>query len=155
MIRKAFVPRHGKAKRKIFSADYSQIELRILAHFSGDKNLTLAFQEDRDIHRFTATLLYGVKEEDVTREMRNVAKTINFSIIYGKTAFGLSQDLDLSISEADGFDSGVVVVFGAIAVADGVNRGLAARQDLRPTVRPFVLLNIQRRNRPWRAPGGG
>jgi DNA polymerase-1 len=100
-IRKAFVPR---AKgRKILSADYSQIELRILAHLSGDANLTQAFLEDRDIHTFTATLLYGVKEKDVTWEMRNVAKTINFSIIYGKTAFGLSQDLGLSISEADEF----------------------------------------------------
>lgn len=100
-IRKAFIPR---AKgRKILSADYSQIELRILAHLSGDENLTQAFKEDRDIHAFTATLLYGVKEEAVTFEMRHVAKTINFSIIYGKTAFGLSQDLGIPISEADTF----------------------------------------------------
>lgn len=101
-IRKAFVPREGKG-RKIFSADYSQIELRILAHLTGDKNLTEAFAEDRDIHKFTATLLYGVKEKDVTREMRNLAKTINFSVIYGKTAYGLSQELGLSVSEADMF----------------------------------------------------
>lgn len=100
-IRKAFVPR--EKDRKIFSADYSQIELRILAHLTGDKNLTEAFAEDRDIHKFTATLLYGVKENDVTREMRNVAKTINFSVIYGKTAYGLSQELGLSVSEADAF----------------------------------------------------
>lgn len=104
LIRKAFVPRPAKkGKRKIFSADYSQIELRILAHLSGDENLTMAFREDRDIHNYTATLLYGVKEKDVTREMRYLAKTINFSIIYGKTAFGLSQELGISISEADGF----------------------------------------------------
>ena len=104
IIRKAFVPRpDGKKKCKILSADYSQVELRILAHLSGDKNLTTAFKEDRDIHSFTATLLYGVSEKDVTREMRYVAKTINFSIIYGKTAFGLSQDLNVSISEADTF----------------------------------------------------
>lgn len=105
-IRKAFVPRkgpQGNENRKIFSADYSQIELRILAHLTGDKNLTEAFAEDRDIHKFTATLLYGVKEKDVTREMRNVAKTINFSVIYGKTAFGLSQELGLSVHEADAF----------------------------------------------------
>jgi DNA polymerase I len=101
LVRKGFVPR-GK-NRKIFSADYSQIELRILAHLCGDKNLVKAFDEDRDIHKFTATLLYDVKEADVTYEMRNVAKTINFSIIYGKTAFGLSQDLAISVSEADGF----------------------------------------------------
>lgn len=104
MIRKAFVPRpRGEIKGKLLSADYSQIELRVLAHFSADPQLVKAFQEERDIHSFTATLLYGVKEENVTREMRNVAKTINFSIIYGKTAFGLSQDLHISVSEADAF----------------------------------------------------
>jgi DNA polymerase-1 len=100
-IRKAFIAR--AANRKILSADYSQIELRILAHLSGDENLIQAFLEDRDIHTFTATLLYGAKDSDVTREMRNVAKTINFSIIYGKTAFGLAQDLGISIAEADDF----------------------------------------------------
>ena len=100
-IRKAFIAR--ARDRKILSADYSQVELRILAHLSGDANLSQAFLEDKDIHAFTATLLYGMKESDVTREMRNVAKTINFSIIYGKTAFGLSQDLKISISEADNF----------------------------------------------------
>jgi DNA polymerase-1 len=104
LIRKAFVPRlRKKGKGKILSADYSQIELRVLAHFSGDENLTRAFEEDRDIHTFTATLLYGAKEKDVTREMRNAAKTINFSIVYGKTSYGLSQDLNISISEADEF----------------------------------------------------
>ncbi len=101
LIRKAFVPRD--AKRKILGADYSQIELRILAHLSGDENLTKAFKEDRDIHRFTATLLYGVAEADVTRPMRDIAKLVNFSVIYGKTAFGLSQELKISVSEADGF----------------------------------------------------
>jgi len=90
-------------KGKIVSADYSQIELRLLAHLSGDENLSRAFVEDRDIHRYTATLLYNVAEQDVTREMRDVAKTINFSIIYGKTAYGLSQDLGISVQEADQF----------------------------------------------------
>ena len=104
LVRKAFVARpRQKGKGRILSADYSQIELRILAHFSGDPNLTRAFTEDRDIHTFTATLLYGVREKDVTREMRNAAKTINFSIVYGKTSYGLSQDLNMSITEADQF----------------------------------------------------
>ncbi|MFA7255480.1 MAG: DNA polymerase I [Candidatus Omnitrophota bacterium] len=104
LVRKAFVARvRPKGKGKILSADYSQIELRVLAHFSGDPNLTKAFAEDRDIHTFTATLLYGVKEKEVTREMRNAAKTINFSIVYGKTSYGLSQDLNMSIPEADQF----------------------------------------------------
>ncbi len=100
-IRKAFIPR--AKNRKILAADYSQIELRILAHLSQDQDLIQAFLEDRDIHTFTARLLYGTDEKDVTWEMRNVAKTINFSIIYGKTAFGLSGDLGISISEADDF----------------------------------------------------
>ncbi len=103
-VRKAFISRErAGVTSRILSADYSQIELRILAHLSGDKNLVKAFKEDRDVHSFTATLLYDVKEKDVTWEMRNSAKTINFSVIYGKTAFGLSQDLKISIPEADEF----------------------------------------------------
>ncbi|HRK62618.1 MAG TPA: DNA polymerase I [Candidatus Omnitrophota bacterium] len=101
LVRKAFVSRFSEGK--IVSADYSQIELRVLAHVSNDPNLKKAFEEDRDIHAFTATLLYGVKEKEVTREMRYAAKTINFSVIYGKTSFGLSGDLGISISEADEF----------------------------------------------------
>lgn len=100
-IRRAFVAR-GK-NRFVLSADYSQIELRVLAHLSEDVNLTKAFKEDKDIHAFTATLLYGVLEKDVTREMRNVAKTINFSIVYGVSAFGLAQSLKISMSEAQAF----------------------------------------------------
>jgi DNA polymerase-1 len=103
-VRKAFIPRPWKgAAGRILSADYSQIELRVLAHFCGDKNLMKAFKEERDIHNFTANLLYGVAEKDVTFEMRNVAKTINFSIIYGKSAYGLSQDLGIPVGEADAF----------------------------------------------------
>lgn len=101
LVRKAFISRFPEGK--IISADYSQIELRILAHYSDDPNLKKAFAEDRDIHAFTATILYGVKEKDVTREMRNAAKTINFSVIYGKTSYGLSGDLGISVSEADAF----------------------------------------------------
>ncbi len=104
LIRKAFIPRErSRGKGKILSEDYSQIELRILAHFSRDPSLLKAFEEDRDIHAFTATLLYGVKEPEVTREMRNAAKTINFSIVYGKTSYGLAQDLNIPIQEADRF----------------------------------------------------
>lgn len=103
-VRKAFISRYDrKGEGKILSADYSQIELRLLAHLAEDENLIRAFREDRDIHRYTATLLYNVAEKDVTREMRDLAKTINFSIIYGKTAYGLSQDLGISVQEADQF----------------------------------------------------
>jgi len=100
-IRRAFVPR--SKNHKILSADYSQVELRILAHLSEDPNLMKAFKEDLDIHTFTATLLYGVKEKDVTREMRDAAKTINFSIVYGVSAFGLAGSLKVSFPEAQAF----------------------------------------------------
>ncbi len=100
-IRRGFIPR--EANQKILSADYSQVELRILAHLSEDPKLLEAFKEDLDVHQYTATLLYNAKLEDVTREMRNVAKTINFSIVYGVSAFGLSQSLGISPSEAQTF----------------------------------------------------
>ncbi len=100
-IRRAFIPRDKN--RSLVSADYSQVELRLLAHFSEDPNLCKAFQEGVDVHKYTAALLFDVKEEDVTKEMRYSAKTVNFSIIYGKTAFGLSKDLNMSIPEADEF----------------------------------------------------
>jgi len=100
-IRRGFVPRHKTSR--LLSADYSQIELRILAHLSGDPVLSRAFHEDKDVHAYTATLLYGVPEGEVTRGMRNTAKTINFSILYGKTVFGLSRDLGVSSKEAAEF----------------------------------------------------
>ena len=100
-IRRAFVPR-GK-KRKILSADYSQVELRILAHVSGDPQLIQAFHDDLDVHEFTAAILYGVNPKEVTREMRTVAKTVNFSIVYGVSGFGLAQGLGISVSEAQAF----------------------------------------------------
>ena len=100
-VRKAFVPR--AENRLLMAADYSQIELRLLAHFSADEKLCEAFLDDKDIHQFTATLLYDVPAENITYEMRRVAKVINFSIIYGKTAYGLSQELGLSVQEAKSF----------------------------------------------------
>lgn len=99
-IREAFTPEAGNV---LIAADYSQIELRLLAHFTGDKNLVSAFKDNQDIHKRTAMKLYSVKEEHVTRTMRDIAKVINFSIIYGKTAFGLSKELGISRKEADGF----------------------------------------------------
>jgi len=87
----------------LLAADYSQIELRMLAHYSGDPELVRAFAEDRDIHTFVAAQIYGVAETDVTGEMRRVAKVVNFSLIYGKTAYGLARDLGLSVGEAEQF----------------------------------------------------
>jgi len=100
-IRKAFVPLNRE--NIIISADYSQIELRILAHFSNDKNLISAFIKGHDIHIYTASRIFGVKEDDVTKKMRAQAKTVNFGIIYGMSPYGLSQDLGIDISQAEEF----------------------------------------------------
>lgn len=84
----------------IVSADYSQIELRVLAHFSGDENLIKAFTEDLDVHRMTAAMIFGVKEEEVDDHMRRVGKMVNFSITYGVTPYGLSSRLKVPVKEA-------------------------------------------------------
>ena len=96
-IRQAFVARQGY---KILAADYSQIELRIMAHLSGDKGLTTAFAEGKDIHRSTAAEIFGVPLESVTAEQRRSAKAINFGLIYGMSAFGLSRQLGIPRGEA-------------------------------------------------------
>ena len=97
-IRKAFIP--GDEQHVLLSADYSQIELRIMAHLSGDPNMTEAFRQNQDIHAATAAKIYNVPLENVSREMRTRAKTANFGIIYGISAFGLAQRLHLSRSDA-------------------------------------------------------
>lgn len=96
-IRAAFTAAPGCV---LLSADYSQIELRLLAHMSGDEELTRCFREGEDVHVRTACALFGVGAADVTPEMRRRAKTINFSVIYGKTDFGLSKELSISVGEA-------------------------------------------------------
>ena len=103
-VRRAFVP--GRKGWVLLAADYSQIELRMLAHYSGDPALVRAFAEDRDIHAFVASQVYGVREEDVTADQRRVAKIVNFSLIYGKTAYGLSHDLSISVGDAERFIDG-------------------------------------------------
>lgn len=97
-IRKAFVPRDKN--RILLSADYSQIELRIVAAISGDPAMCDAFKQKKDIHTATAAKVYGVDENDVTKEMRYKAKSVNFGIIYGQGAFGLADNLGISRSEA-------------------------------------------------------
>jgi DNA polymerase-1 len=97
-IRKAFVPRDENYF--LVSADYSQIELRIVAAISGDPNMCLAFKEKKDIHTATAAKVFGVEEKDVTKEMRYRAKSVNFGIIYGQGAFGLADNLGISRTEA-------------------------------------------------------
>ncbi len=97
-IRKAFVPRDEN--HLLVSADYSQIELRIVAAISGDPNMCLAFKEKKDIHSATAAKVFSVEEKDVTKEMRYRAKSVNFGIIYGQGAFGLADNLGISRTEA-------------------------------------------------------
>ncbi|MCX5697682.1 MAG: DNA polymerase I [Candidatus Omnitrophica bacterium] len=87
----------------IVSCDYSQIELRILAHLSGDEELIAAFKSDKDIHRRTAGLIYGVKEDDVDDNMRESAKRVNFGIVYGLSPYGLARDLGVSVDAAQAF----------------------------------------------------
>ena len=100
-IREGFVP--GDRGWKLISADYSQIELRILAHLSGDKILCKAFEEDADIHRDTAARVFSVKPGDVTPEMRRQAKAVNFGVVYGISPFGLARNLGISNAEAAKF----------------------------------------------------
>ncbi len=100
-IRRAFVPR--SPDERLIVADYSQIELRVLAHFSEDEALIGAFQEDHDIHAFVAAQVNGVSPEQATREMRARAKAVNFGIIYGQTAHGLAQSTGMSRTDAQGF----------------------------------------------------
>jgi DNA polymerase-1 len=97
-IRKAFLPRDSS--RILLSADYSQIELRIVAAISNDPAMCEAFKNRRDIHTATAAKVYGVDEKDVTKEMRYKAKSVNFGIIYGQGAFGLADNLGISRTEA-------------------------------------------------------
>jgi DNA polymerase-1 len=99
-IRKAFVAGPGNL---LVVADYSQIELRILAHIADERALIDAFAKGEDIHRATAATVFGISPELVTAEQRRAAKTINFGIVYGMSAFGLSQALSISNKEADKF----------------------------------------------------
>ncbi|MFA6355739.1 MAG: DNA polymerase I [Candidatus Omnitrophota bacterium] len=125
-IRKAFIA--GHKGWSILTADYSQIELRILAHFSGDRELLKAFEGGRDVHAHTASLIFGVKEGDVTPEMRSIAKTVNFGIIYGMSPFGLSKELKIEISKAKEFIDAYFEKYGSVKVfLEGLVEG--ARQD--------------------------
>jgi DNA polymerase-1 len=99
-IRQAFLPEEGWL---LLAADYSQIELRLLAHFSGDKVLQQAFAEDRDIHAIVAAQIFNVQDEHVTEAMRRAAKTVNFGVIYGISAPGLANRLNIPVSEGAAF----------------------------------------------------
>ncbi|MBR1573280.1 MAG: DNA polymerase I [Bacteroidales bacterium] len=111
-IRKAFVP--SSPEGLILSADYSQIELRIMAHLCGDDHLVTAFREGVDVHKATAAKIYGIPVAEVTPDQRRVAKTANFGIMYGISSFGLAQRLHVSRSEAKAIIDGYFAAFPAI-----------------------------------------
>ena len=101
-IRKAFVPK-DRENALILSADYSQIELRLLAHVSQDKNLIEAFKSGEDVHRVTASKVFGVPLSDVTQQMRYKAKAVNFGIVYGQSKYGLAKGLGIDVADAEDF----------------------------------------------------
>jgi DNA polymerase-1 len=111
-IRGAFVAQSDQDS--LLSADYSQVELRLLAHFSRDPALCQAFADDQDIHRFVAAQVYGVAPEEVTPEMRSHSKAVNFGIIYGQGAFGLSRTTGMTMAEAKCFIEDYYARYGAI-----------------------------------------
>ena len=111
-IRKAFVP--GTPDGVIVSADYSQIELRIMAHLSGDAHLVQAFRDGVDVHAATAAKIFGIPVEEVTREQRGMAKTANFGIMYGISSFGLAQRLHVSRTAAKELIEGYFASFPSI-----------------------------------------
>jgi DNA polymerase-1 len=110
-IRRAFTAVPG---RYLVSADYSQIELVILAHLSGDENLCRAFRSGGDVHRATASLIFGVGEDGVTPDMRRAAKTINFGVMYGMSAFRLANELGISRTQASDFLSAYNATYSGV-----------------------------------------
>jgi DNA polymerase-1 len=111
-IRSAFVP--GQGFDFLLSCDYSQIELRVLAHFSDDEKLCEAFRNNEDIHTRVASEVFGVLPEDVDSDMRRKAKAVNFGIVYGQSAFGLSKQLGIEQKEAQDFIDGYFATYSSI-----------------------------------------
>lgn len=149
-IREAFVPKKGCV---ILSADYSQIELRVLAHLSGDETLIEAFRTGGDIHELTASLIFGVGRGDVSGEMRRRAKTINFGVIYGMGEFALSRQLGITRAEAKAFIDAYFERYPAVLgfmerTIDEAKRGRGACTLFG---RRRFLPNLQSKNRVLRA----
>ncbi|MDP2858562.1 MAG: DNA polymerase I [Bacillota bacterium] len=150
LIRKVFVP--SRRDHLLLAADYSQIELRVLAHMSGDKNMQEAFLEGRDIHAHTASEVFGVPIESVNAEMRRAAKAVNFGIVYGISGFGLSRNLHIPRDQAEAY------IQGYFARYPGVKQWIdatieQARKDGYVTTmlgRRRYLPDLHSRNRPLR-----
>ena len=155
-LRKTFIP--GDENHLLLSADYSQIELRLMAHMSGDPNMLDAFRHNADIHAATAAKIYGIPVEDVTSDMRRKAKTANFGIIYGISAFGLSQRLSVPRGEAQELISGYFNAYPGVrrymndsidkARAQGYVETLMGRRRYLPDIRSVnaVLRGMAERN---------
>ena len=128
LIRKVFVPEDGFV---FVDADYSQIELRILAHCSGDEHLIEAYREAKDIHRMTASQVFHTPFDEVTDLQRRNAKAVNFGIVYGISSFGLSQDLSITRKEAAEYIENYFETYPGIkkflddSVADAKEKGYA------------------------------
>ena len=150
LIRKVFVP--WRKDHLLLAADYSQIELRVLAHMSGDKNMQEAFLEGQDIHAHTASEVFGVPIENVNAEMRRAAKAVNFGIVYGISGFGLSRNLGIPRDQAEAY------IQGYFARYPGVKQWIEAtieqaRKDGYVTTmlgRRRYLPDLHSRNRPLR-----
>lgn len=147
-IRAAFIP--AEKSGCILSADYSQIELRLLAHFSKDEALLKAFAEDQDIHRFVASQVYGVPLDEVTSEMRGKAKGVNFGIIYGQGPFGLARAIGITQAEAKQFIADYFERYPSIrgfmddAIHKAKNMGYA--ETILHRRRPIMGLNSKNHN---------
>ena len=131
LIRQAVIPDEGCV---FLSADYSQIELRLMAHFSQDPHMVEAFRSGQDVHAATAAKIFGVTIEDVTKEQRRQAKTANFGIIYGISAFGLAQQLDCSRSEAKALIDGYFAAFSGVIDYIERQKELARQQGFAVTL---------------------
>ena len=142
-IRAAFVPRDGR--HTLLVADYSQIELRLMAHFSEDPALVSAFRDAADVHARTAAEIFGIPESDVSPKQRRLAKTANFGIIYGVSAYGLSQQSDLSVGEAREFIDAYFRRYPGVrqfidqtvekARAEGIVRTMSGRRRFLPDIK--------------------
>ena len=149
-IRSSFVPAEGK---HFVSADYSQIELVILAHLSGDEALGAAFREGEDVHRRTASLIFGMDAKEISSEQRRIAKTINFGVMYGMSAFRLSNELGIPRKEADAFITAYFGTYSGIRrfIDDTVAQAEEAGEVRTLLGRPRPLPDINSRNRTVKA----
>jgi len=114
----------------LVDADYSQIELRILAHITGDEHMQQAFLNGEDIHRSTAAKIYNIRPEDVTPRLRSSAKAINFGIMYGKGAYSLSKDIGVSVAEAKAYMEAYFATFPGVRTYMDAIVERAREQDL-------------------------